>query len=244
MLIDTHVHLLGHRDRPATAANIRLFLAEAARRGLGLIGFSDHEEYLADMRPDLIRAVAREYPELRVLVGVEMEFRPGEEERIRAALGRYDFDFSIGSVHELAGRALDLTPAEAGALGLAPDELYRRYFDCVAQAAASGFFTVLGHIDLVKIFGVRSEAPVEELAAPALDAAASSGVAIELNTNGSAKPVGEWYPSPPLLAAAARRGIPMTTGSDAHEAGRVGREIREASAALRALNVRRAEKFL
>lgn len=238
-LIDTHVHLLGHRDRPATRENIRLFLDEAARRGLSLIGFTDHEEYLEDMRPDLIRAVAREYPGLRVLVGVELDYRPGEEERARASLRRYDFDYSIGSVHELFGSAVDRTPAEADALALPPDELYRCYFSCVAQAAASGLFSVLGHIDLVKIFGVRPTTAAEDLAAPALDAIAAAGAAIELNTNGRYKPVGEWYPSPRVLAAAARRHIPVTTGSDAHFPNQVGREIAEADAVLRTLGARR-----
>ncbi|MDR1604350.1 MAG: histidinol-phosphatase HisJ family protein [Gracilibacteraceae bacterium] len=241
MLIDTHVHLLGHRDRPATRENIRLFLDAAVRRGLSLIGFADHEEYIEDMRPDLIREVAGEYPGLRVLVGVELDYRPGEEARLRAALRRHRFDFSIGSVHELEGRALDLTPAEADALGLAPDELYRRYFACVARAAKSGLFTVLGHIDLVKIFGVRPTLAVEELAAPALDAVAAAGGAIELNTNGRYKPVGEWYPSPALLAAAARRRIPITTGSDAHAPDQVGREVAAAAAALRTLEARRLD---
>ncbi|MDR1069769.1 MAG: histidinol-phosphatase [Gracilibacteraceae bacterium] len=241
MPADTHVHLLGHRDRPATPENIRLFLDAAARRGLSLIGFADHEEYLEDMRPDLLRAAAREYPGLRVLVGAELDYRPGEENRIREALRRHDFDFCIGSVHDLAGRAIDRTPEEAASLALPPDELYSRYFDCVAQAAASGLFTVLGHIDLVKIFGVRPAAPVEELAAPALDAIAAAGCAIELNTNGRYKPVGEWYPSPPLLKAAVRRNIPVTTGSDAHAPDQVGREIEAAAAALEELGARRPE---
>ncbi|MDR0433714.1 MAG: histidinol-phosphatase HisJ family protein [Gracilibacteraceae bacterium] len=244
MLVDTHVHLLGHRDRPATEANIRLFLDAAVRRDLSLIGFADHEEYLEDMRPDLLRTVALDYPQLRVLVGVELDYRPGEEGRLRAALRRHKFDFAIGSVHELTGRAIDRTAAEADALGLSADELYRRYFACVAQAAASGLFDIVGHIDLVKIFGARPQtATAADLAAGALDAVAAAGCAIELNTNGRYKPVGEWYPSPSLLAAAAARNIPVTTGSDAHYPEQVGREIAEAAAVLSAIGARRPEKF-
>jgi histidinol-phosphatase (PHP family) len=245
MLVDTHVHLLGHRDRAATTENIRAFLEEAVRQNLDVIGFTDHEEYLEDMRPDLIRALRPEYPRLRILVGVEMEYRPGEEDRIRTHLARHDFDYAIGSVHELAGWAFDRPEEETRHRSLDADDAYRRYFDLVAQAAASGLFQVLGHMDLIKIFGLRPTAAVEDLAAPALDAIARSGILVEINTNGRYKPVGEWYPGPDLAREAVRRGISFTLGSDAHEWRTVGREVAAASVYLQKLGVKNLfEKFI
>jgi histidinol-phosphatase (PHP family) len=45
---------------------------------------------------------------------------------------------------------------------------------------------------------------------------------VEVNTAGLRKPIGEIYPSLPLLQACRRRGVPATYGSDAHAPGEVG----------------------
>ena len=48
------------------------------------------------------------------------------------------------------------------------------------------------------------------------EAAVNSGMAAELSSAGWRKPVGEEYPSPPLLQRFVDRGVPLTTASDAH----------------------------
>jgi histidinol-phosphatase (PHP family) len=48
------------------------------------------------------------------------------------------------------------------------------------------------------------------------EAAAASGMAAEVSSAGWRKPAAEAYPSPPLLARFAARGVPFTTASDAH----------------------------
>ena len=47
------------------------------------------------------------------------------------------------------------------------------------------------------------------------------------------KPVGELYPHPDLLAACRERGVPVTTGSDAHSPDVVGRDFDRARELLR-----------
>ena len=70
-------------------------------------------------------------------------------------------------------------------------------------------------------------------AAAALRAIKAAGVAIELNTAGWRKPVGEAYPAPDLLAQAAALGIPLAFGSDAHHPADVGADFGRAATLAR-----------
>jgi len=60
-----------------------------------------------------------------------------------------------------------------------------------------------------------------------------SGIAVEVSTAGLRKPVRELYPHPDLLAACRRRGVPVTTGSDAHAPDLVGQDFDRARELLR-----------
>lgn len=236
-MLDLHVHLVGHNDREASRENIRAFLDEATSKGLKEIGFADHDYYFEQMNLPLIREVAKEYPHLAVRVGVEAEYRPHEEDRIRQLLKQFSFDFVIGSVHEINGWAFDYPEEEQLHYKKDPDELYQDYFANVALAANSGLFTTIGHFDLIKIFGVRPRKDILVLADEALTAVAKHGLTLEVNTNGRYKPVQEFYPERRLMEEIQRRGIDFTLGSDAHRAEVVGRDINEAVQLLHQIGV-------
>ena len=227
-MLDLHVHLVGHNDREANRENIRAFLDVASRRGLKEIGFADHDYYWDQMNFPLIREVAKDYPNLDVRIGLEAEYRPNEEARIKHLLEQFSFDFVIGSVHEIDGWAFDIPEEEPKHWQKDADQLYREYFKVVTQAASSGLFTTIGHFDLIKIFGVRPGMDILALADEALTVVAERGLVLEVNTNGRYKPVQEFYPEQRLREEIQRRGIGFTLGSDAHCAEVVGRDIPEA----------------
>ena len=237
-MLDLHVHLLGHNDREANQENIRAFLDEATRHGLKEIGFADHDYYWNQMNFPLIREVAKDYPNLAVRIGIEAEYRPQDEERIKDLLEQFPFDFVIGSVHEINGWAFDIPEEEPLYRKKDPDELYRSYFEVVTRAARSGLFTTIGHFDLIKIFGVRPQTDIVTLADEALTMVADQDLVLEINTNGKYKPVQEFYPEQRLIEEIQRRGIDFTLGSDAHCAGVVGRDLDEASQLLRQRGVK------
>ena len=236
-MLDLHVHLVGHNDREANRENIRAFLDEATRRGLKEIGFADHDYYWDQMNFPLIREVAKDYPHLDVRIGLEAEYRPNEEGRIKHLLEQFPFDFVIGSVHEINGWAFDIPEEEHKHWKNDADELYRGYFEVVTQAASSGLFTTIGHFDLIKIFGVRPRTDILALADEALTAVAEHGLVLEVNTNGRYKPIQEFYPEQRLREEILRRGIDFTLGSDAHCAEVVGRDLNEAIQLLRQIGV-------
>ncbi|MDR3288266.1 MAG: histidinol-phosphatase HisJ family protein [Peptococcaceae bacterium] len=242
-MLDLHVHLIGHQERKADREALRRYLGAAKSQGLQTIGFSDHDMFWEELNFDLIRQVAAETPELEVLVGLEVDYRPGEEERIRGMLAQFPFDYVIGSVHEIYGWPFDMPDQEGSYRRADPDELYQRYFEIVAQAAQSGLFQIIGHLDLIKLFGVRPSRDILEHAAPALSEIAARALTVEINTNGRYKPVGEFYPERKLIQEIQRRDISFTLGSDAHQPEVVGRDLPEAAELLRSVGVREIASF-
>lgn len=242
-MFDLHTHLIGHQDRPANRENIQDFLEAARRAGLEEIGFSDHDMYFEDLNLPLIHEVAEGYPDLKVRVGLEVDYRVKDEAKIQALLQTFPFDYVIGSVHEIQSWLFDYPEQAQRHREEDPDRLYLAYFDLVEKAARSQLFTTIGHFDLIKLFGVRPRTDVRELADNALRAIAENGLVAELNTAGRYKPVGEFYPEEKLIQEMVNRGIEFTLGSDAHEAQYVGRDLKEAVQLLQTCGVKRLIHF-
>jgi histidinol-phosphatase (PHP family) len=246
VIVDYHMHLRTEREEIAHETRaVEPFVDAARNAGIDEIGFSEHGYYFTQLRTlwsvpyqtercvyDLeayVDAVvqARERG-LPVKLGLEMDYVPGREDETRALLAPYPWDYLLGSVHWIDGLSVDGEPRLVDEVGV--EETWRRYFEMLARAAVSRLFDSLSHPDLVKIFGNRVDAfDYSEIA----DAIAAAGVAVEVSTAGLRKPVGELYPHPDLLAACRERGVPVTTGSDAHVPSLVGRDFDSARELLR-----------
>ena len=226
------------------------FVARAVELGLGEIGFSDHlvprvcEEEFGDEGYGIPRQDVAGYARgvrraaagagVRVLLGIEIDYVPGAEAELEELLAGEAFDYVIGSVHFADGFAFDSPALSGDPRWDDPDAVFRCYWDTVARAAAWGRFDVVGHLDLPKKLGHAATTPMTAAEDAALAAIRDAGLAIELNTSGLRAVAAEAYPSPSLLARAARLGIPLTLGSDAHTAADVGRDFGRAVALARA----------
>lgn len=225
MLVDYHVHTLGHDAFYVEESEIARYYETALARGVKELGIADHDYYYTYFQPERILAQARRFPELTVRVGIEVDYIPGREAEIRALLGAQPLDFVIGSVHQVDGFSFDVDTNIPQYADWETTDLFRRYYACVAQAAASGLFDIIGHLDLIKIFNFVPPQDAINLALPALAAIADAGLCIELNTNGRHKPAHDFYPTQALLEECSRLGIPLTLGSDAHRPQDAGRDI-------------------
>lgn len=246
-MIDLHLHTsrCGHASGSVTG-----FLEAGRDAGLEVMCFTDHlpmpegypqhytmrhdemDAYIEDVA--VAAALSRETAGPEVLCGVEADWLPDDVEHVRAALCGHDFDMVLGSVHFIGDWAFDDPDLVAGYSSTDIDALWSRYFALVCDAARSGLFDVLAHPDLIKKFGFLpgiDPGPWYEEAALALF---EGGCAVEVNAAGLRKPVGEIYPSLPLLQACRRRGVPATFGSDAHAPGEVANGMAEGSELLRA----------
>jgi histidinol-phosphatase (PHP family) len=246
VIVDYHMHLRNGREQIAHDTwSVDPFVDHARAAGVDEIGFTEHVYYFKQTRTlwtvpyqaercvyDLesyVDAIAQARARgLPVKLGLEVDYVPGREDETRALLAPYPWDYLLGSVHFIDGLAVDGEPRLHDELGVA--EAWRRYFDTLARAAQSGLFDSLSHPDLVKVFGDRAD---DFDYGPIADAIAESGVAVEVSTAGLRKPVGELYPHPDFLAACRVRGVPVTTGSDAHSPDVVGRDFDRARELLR-----------
>ena len=71
-----------------------------------------------------------------------------------------DFDYVIGSVHFLRDEAVDMEDYSVwGKARYSPEEIWRRYFETLGEAARSGLFDILAHPDLVKVWGADRPRP-------------------------------------------------------------------------------------
>ncbi len=232
MKVDYHVHALGHLEFAHTAGHLERVLLAAQQAGVQEIGLADHDEYSEHFRLSAVQEAAALFPDLQVRQGVEVDYRPGREEEIRNLIVQYDWDYVMGSVHTVNGWPFDHPDFQDGYDRWDADDLYQAYYDTVAQAADSGLFDLIGHLDLIKVFGCRPRGNRLALAMPALTAIRDNGLCVEVNTNGWYKPVQEVYPELSLLQTCQQLGIPVTTGSDAHTPEQVGRDLDRARSLL------------
>ena len=142
-------------------------------------------------------------------------------------------DYVIGSVHFCRGVAIDGSPATWRRwTPHERDAVHREYWVQIRHLAESGLVDVMAHLDLAKKCGFPPREPVDDLVTAALDAIASAGLVVELNTAGWHKPCREAYPSPPILAGCRQRGIPVTISADAHDPADLVRDFPAAARLL------------
>jgi histidinol-phosphatase (PHP family) len=113
------------------------------------------------------------------------------------------------------------------------DDVWVEYFELVGEAAESGMFTILGHLDLVKKFGFRATRALTLELDRLVGRIARSGVLVEINTAGLHKPVAEAYPTVDILRRLCEAGVAVTFGSDAHSPDEVGRDFAHAAGLAR-----------
>lgn len=249
MLTDLHVHLRpdAHPSAPEqyfTAANAERYREAATRRGVTELGVSEHIHrfsaaldvwqhpfwrWSATDDLDAYCSFVREQTDLRL--GIEADFVAGREDRMATLLEARDWDYVVGSVHFIADRGVDAEYSESGSNwdvwrgASSADEVWKRYFETLAECARSGLYDLLAHPDLVKVWGPARPTPERDpryFYEPAIEAIAETGIVVELSTAGLRKPVGELYPAKAFLEMVADAGNPVALSSDAHVPEQLG----------------------
>jgi histidinol-phosphatase (PHP family) len=242
MLTDYHLHL--RPDEPGTTPeryftdeNVGRYREAAAAAGIDELGVSEHvyrfTQALALWRHPFWEEQARDdldaYCEFvrsaGLRLGVECDFVPGAEDRTASLLEARELDYVVGSVHFVGEAAVDHEGWDVWEGRGDADEVWRRYFETLAECARSGLFDILAHPDLVKVWGRARPMPARDpryYYEPAVEAIAASGIAVELSTAGLRKPVGELYPSRAFAEMCVEAGAPLALSSDAHLPEQVG----------------------
>lgn len=227
--------------------------AAAERKGLALIGFSEHSprpqsydysheyrERLMSHFPDYIRDVTYLREKTRgqggceVLLGLEVDWFSAEEAFVRKACEAYDYDYRIGSVHFLDHWGFDDV-----------EELWRKasvervygwyeeYFNIWLSMLESGLFQIAAHPDLIKIYSVeqfhswlKGEGS-RDLVFKCLRALKEADMAMEISSAGLRKACKEIYPCPEIMEMAQKLDLNVSLASDAHNTRDVAASFNE-----------------
>ena len=243
MTIDTDFH--SHVVRSSA-----LQMAQSAReKGLRILGLSEHIFQMTEARPtlqhlpqegptcsfseysDAVRAAARETG-IETQLGLEVDYIPGLNEQIQAFLPGHDWDFLIGSIHEVDGIFFEydkVTDREEG------EARWLRYFTLLREVVTCGAFSVVSHPVRMRIENAflppTFDDELERLAAEA----ARCNVALEINGSDVLR-----YTNlvRRLARACALHSTPVSVGSDAHVPMKVAQAHTHSEEILRAAGIR------
>ena len=239
MLISYHNHTVWSDGR----STISELVASARGSGVTELGISDHFAIIPDGRSpdwsikaekldayveDVLRT-AKNADDMTIRLGVEVDFFPETLEESINLLKPYPLDFIIGSVHFINEFTIDLNVDHWEKISQEErNKVWQTYWSYIAAAAKSGYFDFIGHFDLPKKFKFYPDIDLTANAFAALDAIAAVDAALEINTSGWHKPVGEAYPALFYLEEARRRNIPLLINADSHDPNHVTRDFERA----------------
>lgn len=234
------------------------------------------EDYLFCMRPDEVDAFLAELEGTGVAAGFEVDHLDGQEAETqaivrdlcdRARARGIPIGGLTGSVHFIPGRVPDLDPGidKGGVPHILCDYLesvmrahladhgaeatVRDYFGAVRSLIRTGFYDVVGHLELVRKWDRRGEdgastlfGAVEELYATELEAtlklAAEADILVEYNTSGRDIVIGRPYLSDDAVRLCVRHGVKLALSSDAHGPKHAGRYFGQAIETMKKSGVR------
>lgn len=240
-MLDYHMHVENYY--PFSLDTILRFIDVSTERGVSEIAITEHIYHFVQARDivekewtqdkcfyDLDAYVAllldAQRQGLPVKVGIEMDYLEGKERAIERIVTGYPWDFVLGSVHWIGDWGFDLKEHREQWDRHDVNQTYREYFRLLGLAVQTGFFDSMSHPDVIKVFGYLPTVDMTDIYEELADLVAGQpGLCVEISSAGLRKPVGRLYPERPLLEAFARRGIAITTASDAHYAEDIGRDF-------------------
>jgi histidinol-phosphatase (PHP family) len=226
MTIHTDFH--SHVSRSSALQMVQV----AQEKGIRVLGLSEHDFQMQEARPTMehmplegplltfaayiesVRAAGQQ-AHFDVRLGMEVDFIPGKNEDIQASIQGHDWDFLIGSVHEIDGLLLESKWNISRETGQA---LWLRYFGLLGEVVSSGYFSLVSHPVRMRVGNPHLPPNFDEELERLATEATRCDVALELNGYDVLT-----YPSlvRKLAKACALQRTPVSIGSDAHRPGEV-----------------------
>ena len=244
---DYHVH-----SNYSDGAFLQWMVDAAAEAGLDGVGIADHCNVAPDpdarrhrlafgfnldltyeRRREAIEAV-RADPALEIDVydAVEMDYNPDHEGPIAEFLAEAEFDYAIGSVHELDSANVHTRPHFADKPADERRALVDRYFEKLVALIDSELFAIAAHPDLIERNPhLRGFATADHYAA-VVEAFRSSRTLPEINAGRLLDDYGEFHPAPAFLDRLVDVGLRVSVGTDSHDPAVIAPRIDEIEAEL------------
>lgn len=168
--------------------------------------------------------------ELKINLGLEMEFIPAHRTWIHE-LAQSEWDHLIASIHHLPGKDGSLHLVNGTREEFIPlicsfghdgKALCRQYYQTLQEAVSTGWFDIVGHLDVIKKhngsdnFFDESSSWYRTLLLDTLDIIKEQEMMLEINTAGFIHQTAEQYPSTWIIEEAMKRKIKIVLSSDSH----------------------------
>jgi len=254
MLGSTHNHSTGSDGKLSPEELVK----KAIELGWGHVYFTDHypnprsilkekaveyhdENFFNENYLKEIKKLKKEYKDkIEVCFGVEFGWLDGYKEWFEKEIKKHDFDYIIGSIHDIFDKNKKPHAMENGKGNwLKSSENFggiKKYVqECYKQTknlVNSGLFDSLGHLDYIKVYNENQDLFSEDSdwykkeVLEILDLIKKNKMALEINHGGIRK-CKTTFPSLWILKQAKKRNIPITLGIDAHWPGHFDNKIME-----------------
>ena len=139
-MIDYHLHVIAHGERPMSVENILEYCGVAHERGIRQMGITEHDRYLDDIDLAVFQEAREMSQDVGLRLGIEIDFVPGAEERMDHDASALPYDYVIGSVHRVDEEEVDRASDQSIYEKYETYDLYEAYYSNVRKAALSGRF--------------------------------------------------------------------------------------------------------
>ncbi len=264
MRIDLHNHTTLCNHAVGTTEE---YIQRAIEIGIDVYGFSDHApakngfdpKYRMDIsqkglyEKEVLTLQEKYQDQIKILLGYEVDFLKGDY--ILDDIIQSNVDYFIGSVHFILDSHSKYSLFNHNFWGFDNpefidqyetkdiDKIWEDYFGAVKLMAQSGHFDIVGHFDLIKVFGFLPKKDIRFFVEDALKAIKQFNMVLEINPAGLRKPVKEQYPSRTILELAYSLDIPITFGSDAHKLEDIGFKYDEVTTLAKEIGYTKAVLF-
>ena len=234
MKIDLHNHtsLCNH-----ATGTMDEYIQKAIEKKIDIFGFSCHAPMNYDVKyrmnleqskiyeRDILILKEKYKNDIKILSAYEVDYMSNplfmEKDILNA-----DVDYLIGSIHFLNNKdtlwGFDNPEFIKTYESQNIDKIWQDYFDAITTMVKTGYFNIVGHLDLIKIFKFLPNKDIRIIAKNTMNQIKKSNMVLEINSAGSRKLIEESYPSKILLQSAYELDIPITFGSDAHSVEQIG----------------------
>lgn len=230
MRIDLHNHttLCNHAE-----GSMSEYINKAKQLKIDKFGFSCHAPMNFDSSYrmsfdnmnfylDNIHLLSENEKNIDILSAFEVDFILGREDLLDSRVIESNVDYLIGSVHFLGDWGFDNIEFIGKWQEKNSEEVWNLYLDSIQAMVKTRFFNIIGHFDLLKIFGHLMPISLENKLNKTLEMVKEYDLTIEINQAGLRKKIGELYPSENILQKIKMLNIDITFGSDAHSVEQVG----------------------
>ena len=261
---DLHIHPDYSID---SKTSIESYCVKARAMNIPVIGFSTHydvnpvrddidpfmvvdgerlraDDYAIGRYLDDCYAAREQFPDLQILIGLEIDYFIGVEAEVYRLKNKFPFDYMIGSVHCLDGISICTKDEQANYYNIHPlDKMADNYFDLLYNAANCGLFTFLGHPDYYLRFGTfHYGQDIFDIHLNRLDKVVETAkrniTGFEINTSYRRHGGDGFYPQPAFLQMASKLGATVCAiGSDSHATDHLGIGIADALKTISSLGI-------